>query len=153
MLYSNPSLHRFDCSLIFYSSISVFSIFLLPLLPSTMLAITLNNFHSHDFWQHFLSWPAYNRTICFSLSLPPFFLFASFLIFLPFAMLAGSNLPADISIPWHSANWQHCRRERQREGENERKLVNNRRSERTRGKGRVWIRKQKRRQWRTIMVD
>lgn len=50
-------------------------------------------------------------------------------------MLAGSNLPADISIPWHSANWQHCRRERQREGENERKLVNNRRERENEGEG------------------
>lgn len=48
-------------------------------------------------------------------------------------MLAGPNLPADISIPWHSANWQHCRREKERErerrGATERKLVNNRRRE------------------------
>lgn len=35
--------------------------------------------------------------------------------FLLLAMLAGPNLPADISIPWPSANWQHCRRERARE--------------------------------------
>jgi len=24
-------------------------------------------------------------------------------------MLAGPNLPADISIPWHRANWHRCR--------------------------------------------
>lgn len=33
-----------------------------------------------------------------------------------FTMLAGPNLPADISIPWHHANWQGCREtERQTE--------------------------------------
>lgn len=42
------------------------------------------------------------------------------------AILAGPNLPADISIPWHRANWLRRRTERQRERENERKLVNNR---------------------------
>lgn len=74
--------------------------------------------------------PVCNCTVCFPLSLP-FFLSLCLppFSFLLFAMLAGPNPPADISIPWHSANWQHCRRERKREGENERKLVNNRRRE------------------------
>lgn len=67
-------------------------------------------------------------SICLCLPLS-FSLSASFLIFfsLLFAMLAGPNLPADISIPWHSANWQHCRREKREErerGERERMKEN-----------------------------
>ncbi len=77
----------------------------------------------------FLCCPVCNCTVCFSLSLSFFLSVCLLSHFLLFAMLAGPNLPADISIPWHSANWQHCRRERKREGENERKLVNNRRRE------------------------
>lgn len=66
-----------------------------------------------------------------SFSLPPSVSLPSFSS--PFAMLAGPNLPADSSIPWHDANWHHCRRGR----ENERKLVNNRgrRSEREKERG------------------
>lgn len=58
-----------------------------------------------------------------------------------FAMLAGPNLPADISIPWHSANWHRCR-ETEREGERmiERKKI----SEEQREEGmRVKIEKKK----------
>lgn len=102
--------------------------------PIAVLAIALNNFHSYGMWRFLFFFfnvgqfvTARYVSLCFflSLCLPP-------LSFLLFAMLAGPNLPADISILWHSANWQHCRRERKREGENERKLVNNRRRERGR---------------------
>lgn len=54
MLCPSLPLHHSDFSPSFCSSMSVsLPYFFSPFSPNTMLAITLNNFHSHGFWQYF----------------------------------------------------------------------------------------------------
>lgn len=69
----------------------------------------------------------YQNCICFLSFFPlsPYVCLLSHIFsfhFLLLAMLAGPNLPADISIPWHRANWQHRRREREKRGREWKKI-------------------------------